>query len=242
MCLCLSGMDLLWQLYVLPHWDRTADQTCYLTQSQYTDTRPTSPSTDPVMSGTWQGSHWNASFWVTVRHDPELNPGSAALEVDTLITRPTRRSRGLRTGRESNRVIDKTMKYQDVVYAPSLLLLVSGIRQVRKWPSWQHFWFPTRHETDPWVDDHCSWCCWHSKLTAAVAHWWTWALWYRFTSSLRIRLSVGSFYLSISSSAFLLSMFFFFHSILPYQPIHPHFFPFQPAPLPKIGIDYLYNG
>ena len=39
-----------------------ADQTFYLTQSQYTDTRPTSPSADPITPGAWQGSHWCANF------------------------------------------------------------------------------------------------------------------------------------------------------------------------------------
>ena len=39
-----------------------ADQTFYLTQSQYTDTGPTSPSSDPIMPGAWQGSHWRANF------------------------------------------------------------------------------------------------------------------------------------------------------------------------------------
>ena len=39
-----------------------ADQTFHLTQSQYTDTGPTSPSADPIMPGTWQGSHWSANF------------------------------------------------------------------------------------------------------------------------------------------------------------------------------------
>ena len=39
-----------------------ADQTFDLTQSQYTDTEPTSPSADPASPGTWQGSHWNANF------------------------------------------------------------------------------------------------------------------------------------------------------------------------------------
>ena len=39
-----------------------ADPTFYLTQSQYTDTGPTSPSADPITPGAWQGSHWNASF------------------------------------------------------------------------------------------------------------------------------------------------------------------------------------
>ena len=39
-----------------------ADQTFYLTQSQYTDTGPTSPSADPIMPGAWQGSHWSANI------------------------------------------------------------------------------------------------------------------------------------------------------------------------------------
>ena len=39
-----------------------ADQTFYLTQSQYTDTRPTSPSADPITPGAWQGSYWSANF------------------------------------------------------------------------------------------------------------------------------------------------------------------------------------
>ena len=39
-----------------------ADQTFHLTQSQYTDTGPTSPSGDPITPGAWQGSHWSANF------------------------------------------------------------------------------------------------------------------------------------------------------------------------------------
>ena len=39
-----------------------ADQALYLTQSQYTDTGPTSPSADPITPGAWQGSHWSANF------------------------------------------------------------------------------------------------------------------------------------------------------------------------------------
>ena len=38
-----------------------ADQTFYLTQSQYTDTGPTSPSADPITPGAWQGSRWSAN-------------------------------------------------------------------------------------------------------------------------------------------------------------------------------------
>ena len=32
------------------------------TQSQYTDTGPTSPSADPITSGAWQGSYWGTNF------------------------------------------------------------------------------------------------------------------------------------------------------------------------------------
>ena len=39
-----------------------ADPTFYLTQSQYTDTGPTSPSADPITPGAWQGNHWSANF------------------------------------------------------------------------------------------------------------------------------------------------------------------------------------
>ena len=39
-----------------------ADQTFCLTQSQYTDTGPTSPSADPRTPGAWQGSHWSANI------------------------------------------------------------------------------------------------------------------------------------------------------------------------------------
>ena len=39
-----------------------ADQTFHLTQSQYTDTGPTSPSADPITPGAWQGSHWSANY------------------------------------------------------------------------------------------------------------------------------------------------------------------------------------
>ena len=38
------------------------DQTFYLTQSQYTDTGPTSPDADPITPGAWQGSHWRAKL------------------------------------------------------------------------------------------------------------------------------------------------------------------------------------
>ena len=75
-----------------------ADQTFHLTQSQYTDTGPTSPSTDPIAPGAWQGSHWSANFlshWYDSTPEksgrkPDSNPGPSALEADALTTRPTR--------------------------------------------------------------------------------------------------------------------------------------------------------
>ena len=39
-----------------------AYQTVDLTQSQYIDTWPTSPSTDPITPGARQGSNWSANF------------------------------------------------------------------------------------------------------------------------------------------------------------------------------------
>ena len=69
-----------------------ADRTFHLTQSQYTDTGPTTPSADPITPGAWQGSHWSASFlshWYDStpeksRHKRDSNPGSSALEADAL--------------------------------------------------------------------------------------------------------------------------------------------------------------
>ena len=40
-------------------------QTCPLTLSQYTDTRPTNPDIDPVPQGVWQGGHVCTNFQVT---------------------------------------------------------------------------------------------------------------------------------------------------------------------------------
>ena len=69
-----------------------ADQTFHLTQSQYTDTGPTSPSADPITPGAWQGSYWSANFEVTgmtrprkkSRRKRDSNPGPSALEADAL--------------------------------------------------------------------------------------------------------------------------------------------------------------
>ena len=61
-----------------------ADQTFYLTQSQYTDTGPTSPSADPITPGAWQGSHWSANFYVTGMTRPRKNPGVSGIRTRDL--------------------------------------------------------------------------------------------------------------------------------------------------------------
>ena len=61
-CECISGTDLLRQFTCCHTEIEVADPTFHLTQSQYTDTGPTSPSADPITPGAWQGSHWSANF------------------------------------------------------------------------------------------------------------------------------------------------------------------------------------
>ena len=61
-----------------------ADQTFYLTQSQYTDTGPTSPSVDPITPGAWQGRHWSANFEVTGMTRPRKNPGASGFRTRDL--------------------------------------------------------------------------------------------------------------------------------------------------------------
>ena len=61
-----------------------ADQTFYLTQSQNTDTGPTSPSADPITPGAWQGSHWSANFEVTGMTRPRKNPGASGIRTRDL--------------------------------------------------------------------------------------------------------------------------------------------------------------
>ena len=58
-----------------------AGQTFHLTQSQYTDTGPTSPSTDPITPGTWQGSDWSANLKSLVWIDPEKNPSASRIRT-----------------------------------------------------------------------------------------------------------------------------------------------------------------
>ena len=51
-----------------------ADQTFYHTQSQFSDTRPTSPSADPITPGAWQGSHWGGNISISGITRPGKNP------------------------------------------------------------------------------------------------------------------------------------------------------------------------
>ena len=59
-------------------------QTFHLTQSQYTDNGPTSPSTDPITPGAWQGSHWSANIEVTGMTRPRKNPGARRIRTRDL--------------------------------------------------------------------------------------------------------------------------------------------------------------
>ena len=58
-----------------------ADQAFHLTQSQYTDTGPTSPSADPITPDAWQGSHWSANFEVTGMARPRKNLGPSGIRI-----------------------------------------------------------------------------------------------------------------------------------------------------------------
>ena len=64
-----------------------ADQTFYLTQSQYTDTGPTSPSADPIIPGAWQGSHGSANFEVPGMNRPGKIPSQAGFEPRIIRSR-----------------------------------------------------------------------------------------------------------------------------------------------------------
>ena len=61
-----------------------ADQTFHLTQSQYTDTGPTSPSADPITPDAWQGSHWSTNFEVTGMTRPRKNPAASGIRTRDL--------------------------------------------------------------------------------------------------------------------------------------------------------------
>ena len=55
--------DLLRKFYVHHTEIEVADQTVHLTLSQYTDTGPISPSSDPITPGAWQGIATGVPFF-----------------------------------------------------------------------------------------------------------------------------------------------------------------------------------
>ena len=61
-----------------------ADQTFYLTQSQYTDTGLTSPSADPIPPGAWQCSHWTAILLSHWYDSTWKNPVARGIETPNL--------------------------------------------------------------------------------------------------------------------------------------------------------------
>ena len=61
-----------------------ADPTFHLTQLQYTDTGPTSPSAGPITPGAKQGSHWSADFKVTGMTRPPKKSGASGIRTRDL--------------------------------------------------------------------------------------------------------------------------------------------------------------
>ena len=64
-CQCISRADLFTWLCTSPHWGRECPSNLLFRPVCETDTGRTSPSTDPIAPGPWQGSRWIASFEVT---------------------------------------------------------------------------------------------------------------------------------------------------------------------------------
>ena len=84
-CECISGTDLLRQFNVLQHWDRSCRSIFYLTQSQYTDTRPTSPSTDRITPGPGRVASGVPIFESLVWLDHQKkNPGTSGIRTRDL--------------------------------------------------------------------------------------------------------------------------------------------------------------
>ena len=101
------------------------DHICYFTQSQYTDSGPTSPSTNSIMPATSEGSHWRTSvatgepvFKDDLTRESGDQPSSlrlsrltpyrqaldAALRMDSLVTHHTDKLKDRPAGREARNV------------------------------------------------------------------------------------------------------------------------------------------
>ena len=65
----------------------------------FSDTRPTSLSTDPIMPSAWQGSHWSANFEVTGMTRRPKNLGASRIRTQDLsLSRRTPLPLGQRCG------------------------------------------------------------------------------------------------------------------------------------------------
>ena len=113
-----------------------ADQTFFLTQSQYTDTWPTSPSGDPITPGRVATGmpifiHWYDSTPKKSRRKQDSNPGSSALEADALTTRPKRRYRRMTKNKETTtaapaETAKTTLKYEMKLQGEVLAFVVDS--------------------------------------------------------------------------------------------------------------------
>ena len=73
---------------------KATDQTLHFTQSQYSNTRPTSTSIDLINPGIWQGNHWNTQILVismtwageSPNRKAGIKPRSATLKADASPT------------------------------------------------------------------------------------------------------------------------------------------------------------
>ena len=121
-------------------------------------TWPTSPSADPLTPGAWQNSHWSVKIVESlVWLDPEksqskreLKPGPAAVKVEALTTRPTRR-RHLPARQHGSRWFIKKIQTNGISYqkndgcccwmlnVPATCKCISGtglLRQFHVLPHW----------------------------------------------------------------------------------------------------------
>ena len=77
-----------------------ADHTFYPTHSQYTDTRPTSPSADPIMPGAW--CHWNSTIksvvWLDLKKKKKKDPRQSGNGRQVCQSQPSSRPFGVRSG------------------------------------------------------------------------------------------------------------------------------------------------
>ena len=68
---------------------KVADQTLHLTQSQYTDTGPTSPSTDPVTPGTREYQIWGHWYDLTQKNPHQTWPKTVGSHPSLFLLGPT---------------------------------------------------------------------------------------------------------------------------------------------------------